>query len=240
MKFSDAANSAGLVEDIDFICETDSTSYSTAHKARNINRHYQKAVIDIIKTDGRMQFDDSNHTTLPEYTFDLVSGQADYSLPTNLLKLWAIEIKDADGNWIRLKEVDINDPEFKRSITDFEENDGTPWGYEIRGDSAFLKPAPLTGSVTTTAGGKMFFSRDVDAFTAADTDQEPGFAEPFHRILSLGAAYDWLAINSTQTKADRVLQQYEQLRMELREFYSSRNKEVIPTLRPLHSISEYL
>lgn len=71
----------------------------------------------------------------------------------------------------------------------------------------------------------MLFSREVDPFTAADTTQEPGFAEPFHRILSLGAAYDWLIVNDTSTKADRILNQYEQLRMELREFYATRNKD---------------
>lgn len=97
----------------------------------------------------------------------------------------------------------------------------------------FLYPAPATGSVTLTSGGKMFFSREVDAFAAADTTQEPGFAEPFHRLLSLGAAFDWLLINGPVDKADRIRQEYEQLRAEMREFYGDKNREVRIGFRPI-------
>lgn len=233
-------SSAGIVDDVHFLCQTDVTAYPLADITRNANRHVNKAVIDIIKCDGRIQWDDSNHTTLPEYTFDLVTTQQDYSLPTNLLKLWAIEIKNSAGDWIRLQEIDLQDPIFAKTITDLEETDGVPKYYDVRGDSVFLHPAPLTGSVTTTAGGKMYFSREIDAFTAADTTQEPGFAEPFHRLVSLGAAHDWLTVNDTSSKADRVLSQYEQLRAEMREFYSTRNKEVKPRLIPNHRQHDYI
>lgn len=234
-------SSAGLLDDVHFLCGTDSVSYPTADVVRNMNRHYYKAVIDIIKVEGRLQFDDSlNLNSLPEYTFDLVAGQSQYSLPTNLLKLWAVEIQDAGGNWIRLKEIDMNDPAMARSITDFEETDGTPRFYEIRGENVFLKAAPATGSVTLTGGGKMYFSREVDLLATGDTTQEPGFAEPFHRILSYGAAYDWLIINDTTQKADRILNLYEQLRGELREFYSTRNKEVKPRITVFHHTNDYL
>lgn len=240
MQLLESSTKTGIVEDIDFICGTDSTSYPTVDKVRNVNRYYYTAVADIIKTQGRLQWDDSNLTTLPEYTFTLVSGQKDYTLPTNLLKLWAIEIKDAGGNWIRLKEMDINDPEMKRTITDYQKTAGTPFAYEIRGDSAFLLPAPATGSVTLTNGGKMHFSRELDLFTSSDTTQEPGIAEPFHRILSLGASCDWLAVNDTTEKYNKFLQKYEQLRVEMRQFYSTKNLEKTPRLQPIHDIKDYL
>lgn len=128
-------SSAGIVDDVHFLCQTDSIAYPVADITRNANRHYNKAVIDIIKVEGRLQFDDSaNLGNLPEYTFDLVNGQAQYSLPTNLLKLWALEIVDANSNYIRLEEKDIQDPEFKRTITDFKETDSVPRFYEIRGE----------------------------------------------------------------------------------------------------------
>lgn len=230
-------SSLGIVDDIDFLCGTDSTSYPTADKARNANRHYYKAVSDILKVAGRNQWDDSNLTSLSELTFDLVDGQQDYSWPSNALKLDAIEIKDADGNWIRLKEIDSAD--LRRTISDFQSTDGTPQYYDVRGDSFFLYPAPATGSVTTSAGGKVFVAREFDALVSGDTTQEPGFAEPFHRIVSLGAAYDWLIVNDTSQKADRILTAYEQLRAELREFYASKNKDVVPMLTPAHRTSNY-
>lgn len=240
MVFSDTSGNTGLVQDVDFICGTDSTSYPLADKARNMNRHYYKAVIDALKASGRVQFDDHNFTTIPEYEFDLVNAQSQYSLPTNLLKLWALEIKDSNGNYRRLQPIDINDPAMKSTITDFMETDGLPAFYDLRGDSFYLYPAPATASVTTSSGGKIYFSREIDSFTAADTTQEPTIAEPFHRLLSLGASYDWLVLNSTQDKADRVLQQYEQLRSEMREFYGDKNRDEQVAIRPAHRVAHYM
>jgi len=236
--FSDTSGKQGLVEDTDYICGTDSTSYPLADKARNANRHYYKAVIDILKVSGRVQFDDSNHTTLPEYTFTLVDSQKDYSLPTNLLKLWAIEVRDTAGNWTKLSEVDIDD--MKTTITDFEDTPSIPRRYDLRGDSAFLHPAPASTDVTLTNGGKMYFSREIDGFTYDDTTQEPGFAEPFHRIVSLGMSYDWLLINGTTDKTDRIRQEYEQLRTEMRQFYGDKNRNSRTQFRPALSTRNYL
>jgi hypothetical protein len=240
MKFSDSANNAGIVEDTHFICGTNSTSYPVSDIARNANRHYYKAVIDYLRNQGTLQFDDSNHTTLPEYTFNLVAGQQQYSLPTNLLKLWGIEIVDNSGNYLRLSEINMADPQLAFSVNDYLETDGTPRYYELRGENIFLYPAPAAANTTLTAGGKMYFAREIDPFTAADTDQEPGLPEPFHRIISLGAAYDWLCINDTQAKADRILQQQEQLRAELRNFAANRNNDTESILRPAHYVHDYI
>lgn len=238
MVFSDTSTKTGLCEDADFICGTDSVSYPLVDKARNANRHYYKAVVDILKASGRFQFDDSNHTTLPTYTFDLVNAQEDYSLPTNLLELWAIEVKDAAGNWTRLTETDLT--ERVRTITDFSNTPGVPREYDVMGDSAYLYPAPATASVTTTAGGKMYFAREVDHFTSADTTQEPGIAEPFHRLISLGMAYDWLIVNDTTGKSDRILQTYEQIRSEMREFYGNKNRDTHTSIKLAHRTANYV
>lgn len=240
MVFNDASGGQGLCQDTDFICGTDSTSYPLADKARNANRHLYVAVTDIIKSEGRMGWSDPNLTTGTDYTFTLVNGQQSYSLPTNLLRLWALEIKDAAGNSIRLKEIDINDPVMARTITDFQNTAGTPKYYDIRGDEVFMYPAPATGSVTLTDGGKMFFSPEIDVFTAADTTQEPGIPEPSHRIISIGMALDWLFVNDSTAKYDRYKQEYEQLRAALREFFSTRNKERGSKLQPAHSVKEYI
>ncbi len=223
-------SSAGIVDDIDFICQTDSVSYPLADKARNVNRHYYKAVSDILRVSGRNQWDDSNLTTLSELTFTLVDGQKDYSWPSGVLKLEAIEVKDNAGNWTRLQEIDTDD--LRTTITDFEETSGVPRYYDLRGDSIFLYPAPATGQVTLTDGGKVHVIREFDALVSGDTTQEPGFAEPFHRILSIGAAIDWLMVNDS-TKVDRWRGEYEQLRSELRQFYSTKNNDLKAVLRPM-------
>jgi len=233
-------NSAGILDDIDFICDTDSTSYPTADKVRNLNRHYYKGVSDVLRTQGRQQFHDSiNLNVLPEKVFTLVDGQRQYALPADLLKLWAIEIKDASGNSFRLKEIDLNDPVMQRTITDLMETSGIPRYYDIKGEDMYLYPAPASGQVTLTDGGRVFYTPEIDQFTTADTTQEPALAEPFGRILSIGASIDWLMVNDT-SKVDRWRGEYEQLRAELRQFYSTRNKDGGNRLIPNHRQVDFL
>lgn len=226
-----------LISDIDFLCTTDSTSYPAADKTRNLNRHYYVVVSDIMQVAGRGQFHDPNLTTVQDPTFDLVAGQSQYTLPSEMLQLEGIEIQDSAGNWVRLQEIDTAD--LRKTVTDFEETDGLPKYYDLRGDSLFLYPAPASGSVTTSGGGKLLTTRELDVFTTSDTTQEPGFVEPYHRILSLGAAYDYLVINSTGDKADRVLGQYQALREECKQFYAKRNRDVHTGFRPAHRTVEF-
>jgi len=223
MQYSNSTTLNALVQDIDFICGTDDTSFPIKDKTRLANRWLYKAVTDLISTRGRFEFDDPNLTTLPITYTDLVNGQHDYELPSDLLKLLAIEIIDKDGNYIRLKELDKS--QLKETITDFEETHGIPQFYDISGDSVMLYPAPDTNLVTLTGGLVIHHIRKIDEFVSTDDTQEPGIPEPFHRIVSLGAAYDWLLINGTQDKTDRVRNEIEQLRTEMKKFEGDKNRD---------------
>lgn len=237
MQFSDTTDNLGLLQDIDFICETDSTSYPTDDKVRNGNRWLYKAVIWAIRANRFWQYDDSNHTDHPIVTADLVGGQQDYTVPTTLMKLNRVEVKDSSGDYRLLKHVD--ESEINQAMTEFRETNGLPRFYDMVGESIFLYPAPDANNVTTSGGLKLHFIREVDAFTSSDTTQEPGIAEPFHRIVSLGAAYDWLVVHSTQDKADRVRQEIEQMKNEMYEFYNDLNTQVKPHIRPLHRQEDF-
>jgi len=228
---------SNLLDDINFLCGTDSTSYSNANKAANINRHYWKAVTDIFKSSNRWFWDDSNLGSVPTVTATMTDATHEVALPA-LIGIQAIEVKDIDGNWTRLKEISID--EYRRTITDAEDTPGIPHSYALVGSYIYLFPAPDTAQVTLTNGLKFWVKREFDAFTSSDTTQEPGIAEPFHRILSLGAAYDWLIVNDTQQKADRVKQDYEQLRAELRDFYADQNKDSDYKIRPVHKTQHYI
>ena len=238
MQISDTTDLKGIYEDIDFICGTDSTSYPLKDKARNVNRHYYKAVIDALKSSGRSQFDDPNLGSLPNDTFNLSNNIHEYKLlGTNgnladFLRLNAVEVKDSAGNWTRLKEIDINDLSF--SITDYEGTSGIPRYYDVIGNYLYLYPAPDTTQVTATDGLKVWYQREIDLFEYGDTSPEPAIPEPFQRILSIGGAIDWLMVNDS-TKVDRWRGEYEQLRAELREFYSNRNTDISIRLTPIQS-----
>lgn len=229
MQFSDTTNNSGLIQDITFLTGADTNAYTAAHRTRNINRWLYKAVLWIWEASGTWEYDDSNHTDLPIATANLVDGQQDYSLPTTLLKLFRVEVKDAAGNFYKLKPKDQSD--ISIALTEYEKTAGLPKYYDLIGQSLFLYPKPSSSSVTTASGLKIYLARDVDEFTTTDTTQEPGIAEPFHRILSLGAAYDF-AVAKGMSQATAWRQEIEQLRQELESFYGDKHRDRKTKIQP--------
>jgi hypothetical protein len=237
MIWSDTTGKTGLVEDIDFICGTDATSYPLQDKARNANRWYYKAVVAGIKANRKWQYDDSNQSSLPISTTTLVDGQNDYELPTNLIKLEAVEVKDSAGVWHRLKHIDFAD--MPVSITDFQTTSGMPQYYDIVGDSLWLEAAPSSIQVTLVAGLKIYYSREFVGMVYSTTTAEPGLPESAHRILSLGASYDWLSTHSESTKATAIRAEITQLMNEYTNLNADRDEEVKKSIKPKHNQRSY-
>jgi hypothetical protein len=92
-----------------------------------------------------------------------------------------------------------------------------------------LYPSPASGDVTLASGLQIMVSRDVSAFSSASTT-EPGFARPFHRILSLAAAIDF---TRDQQEKDRFIQIKDRLEKGLVRFYSKRSEENRTSIQPL-------
>lgn len=238
MQFSDTTNLTGLVEDIDFICGTDATSYPLKDKTRNMNRWYSKAVAWVLKAAGNWQYDDSNHTDLPILTETLVADQRDYTLPSDILKLQRVEVKDSAGNWSVVKPIDQS--QMSVAIEEFQETSGIPEWYDLKGNSIYLYPAADTSQVTASEGLKIYISREFDAFVSTDTTQEPGLIELVHRILSLGASFDWLLVNSTREKSDSTRREITDLKGDLLEFYGDRDRDTKTGIRPAHRTQDYM
>jgi len=130
--------------------------------------------------------------------------------------------------------VDTPPEEPAQIVTDYKTADGLPREYRLEGEDIILEPAVAASDVTLADGLIYHYTREVDGFAATDTTQEPGFAEPFHRIISLGMAYDWLLVNGPLDKADRVRQEIEVLMADLREFYSDRARDAKASIQPAH------
>lgn len=169
---------------------TDTTSFPIADFTRSANSWTRNAVFEMWKNSGFWEFDDSNYTTLPTATCDLVDSQQDYSMPTNALDIQRVEVLDSSGNYQLLTQLDkslINES----SMSEYYETAGMPRYYDVMGNSVLLYPKPSSGNVTTTAGLKLYLARDIDAFATTDTTQEPGFPAPFHPYVAYGAAFDY-------------------------------------------------
>ena len=236
MVFNDTTNGQGLIQDCEDLCKLGSTAISgnaTLLKTftRYINSWYAKSVAWIIEAQGTWEFDDPNRTDMPIATTDLTNAQQDYTLPpattganvASMLKLQRLEVMDSNGDYQKLTEVD--ETQIPIAMSEFESVDGLPKYYRLVGGTVELYPAPATGSVTMTDGLKCYFQRSPDAFTSSDTTQQPGFPDIFHRLLSLGASYDY-------TFDKNMRQEIEQLRTQMQEFYAQRNRDTKIRIMP--------
>ena len=129
MVYSDTENFLGIVQDIDFLVHTNSTTYTLANKTRNSNRAVDRAVTIIMQADGRWKYDDSNYTNLPIARGNLVSGQREYSVLVAHLKVLGISIKDSNGDFRKL--VRIPNSAFSQDEEERHETDGTPVEYGL-------------------------------------------------------------------------------------------------------------
>lgn len=239
MQLNDTTNYNGLLQDTRFILGievTDTTTYPIKSNVRNINSWYRRANSWIWEATGDWEYDDSNWTNLPIATTDLVADQQDYELPSTAQKLDRVEVLNSNGDYILLKPFDksmITD----QSMSEYLETAGLPEYYDMVGHSIFLYPKPSASYVTTTDGLKAYFSRDIDEFAITDTTTEPGFADNFHRILSMGAAYDYvLAYVPVDTNRMQALRaEINLMKDELQRFYSSRHRnfktKIIPRIQ---------
>ena len=235
MQFNSGTES--IVTEVNFLTDTNSTSYPLSDLTRNVNRWAYQVQLAMIEGNHRWQVDDSNLTTLPHLDTTLVAGQADYTLPSGFLRLERVEVKDAQGDYHLLKQIDHRD--IKEGYSEFKETDGMPEYYDLVGNSIILFPAPAASDVTTSEGLRAHILREIDIFTTADDTQELGFPEPFHRIVTFGAAYDYLISRGDYDKANAYRNEAEALLKKLRSFSTSMGDEHI-RIRPSHRTSNYL
>lgn len=225
LQFSDTSNLQGLLQDTNFwlgLDTADTTTFPTNDKVRAINAAYRKAIWIIRENEGAWVWDDSNHTDLPYFRTDVVTGQDDYSLPTGYATVERVEVKNSAGDWSVLELWNQND--VPTALEEYYESNGLPQIAVKFANSIRLFPA---ADRTSSDGDslRVYTSRDMDPFTSADTTQEPGFHQNYHRYLSISAAYDFAVANDMQDKAEQLkllMLEYEQ---GLAHHYANRNQQ---------------
>lgn len=190
-----------------FLSDSDTTSYTAANLLITVNNAYEEVVGKIIVgTNGGWNFDDFNFTTHPIATTTLVSGQQDYAFDTSLLILEGLDVLTKDGIYLELFPIDKSEirERFGIALSEYAKTNGLPREYDKQGSSVFLYPAPDNGiTVTLAAGLKAYFKRTASIYTSAEVTtgtKTPGFASPFHPIISYMAALPYCM----NYKKDRV------------------------------------
>jgi hypothetical protein len=191
MVFSDTSTKQGIVEQVRSLMRVDSTQYPIAKIVASVNNYLDVCAGYLIGNDRRFQWDDTNHTKLPEGTTNLVANQSDYSFLTDeqgnkILTLVRIDILRTDGTYEKLELIDQED--VAGALGQFYNTAGMPQFYDKIADNIIrLYPKPDT---SISSGLKFYFQRTPSYFTASDRTKEPGVSPLLHRGFVIAAAYD--------------------------------------------------
>jgi len=226
MQFYYNAAKSSICDDIDFLCRSTSASYALLDKARNVNHAYHDAARLIWESCDDWNWDDTNQTGYPLAYRTLANASAKYQLPTTAFSIEGVEVKDSNSNWAKLKPMDYHD--LTISPEEYMETPSTPLYYDLVGNYIRLFPPPASASVTLPSGLCLRMARDVTELASASTGS-PGFAAPFHRLLSVRASLDF-----EQDPNQRSLLREMRNRLEkgLTRFYSHRAVESPNTVFP--------
>ena len=238
MQYSDTSGLQGIIQDIDFRLGTDSTQYSVADKTRNVNARYSEVWTMIFQAYGGWTFMDDNiagvtgNVTVgsndgPYADQDIVSGTGLYALPTGTLTVKGVSVKQPNNGTWGIPLVALSYDEFIQKGGDafFQTSTGVPWAYMLQGDVVRLLPAP---NYSQSVSLRVWFDQDISNFAVGDTTKVPGFASPFHNMLSIGAALDYAIANTLQKKAANLASLWTAKAGQLASFYEKRWKNRWP------------
>lgn len=190
MQFSDTVNNTGIVQQIRDMAGVDSSQWPTSRIVNSVNNYLDKVTGYAIGADRRFQWDDTNHTELPEGKRDLTVSVTDYSFlldeqGNTILTLTNVEMLE-NGYYRKLLPVDKDDESYDQDS--FGQVAGVPRFYDKIADNIIRLDAIPTATVTD--GLRFTFQRTPSYFTASDTTKAPGVAPILHRGFVIAGAYD--------------------------------------------------
>lgn len=234
MVFSDSTNKNGIVERTRSMTKLDSTQLPAWKIANSSNDWLDFVAGYMIGADRRFQWDDTNHTKLPEGTTTLTSAQSDYSFLTDeqgnkILTLLGISIL-RNGYYQPLTLVNRDEIE----TSHFGLVNGDPTEYDKIADNVIrlnFKP-----TATVSAGLKFYFQRTPSYFTASDTTKEPGVSPLLHRGFVIASAFD-AAMSEGLSNLQALSIERELETRKVEEFFDTRNnddlrKQILPSITP--------
>lgn len=235
MKFSDtSAQKDGLLQACEFKL-FGNNSYGTitgspdklATFTRLLNRALDRVTVILMNSDGRWKNDDTTYTDYSIATADLVSGQQDYPLAVEHIKILRVECKDNNGDWVKLTPIDEKD--VQTALPEFLDDNAIPMYYDKVANSVFLYPAT---NYASSLGLRVYYQRPPNYFVTTDTTKVPGFASTFHDILVSIACFEYAKDQTLANRNDFALEVKEK-EQSIKMFYLQRDQDDTPALTRL-------
>lgn len=223
MVFNDVATEQGICQEIDDLCDSDSTSYTIPKKVRRSNTALLDLELKALMADGLWRFDDKNYVSQPTGLMSAVAGQQEYTFDSTLVIIEHIEILLTDGiTWQTLDPMDQFD--VAQSVQTELGQSATPRRYYKRGNFFGFDGLPQANNMTLTNGIKVYFKRFGALFTASDTTKEPGIVATSHILIAQMASLPYCKTY----KKDRVAQLVIDIAAGLKQhcaYYANRNRD---------------
>lgn len=242
-QFSDTTNKNGLIQKFEFWARLqDGTVTGTLLKqiTDRINAAFERIMPLLLQFNDQVRWDDSNHSDAPVAYTDLVANQNDYKFTEDdnsldILNITSVGIKDASGDTVfrQLERITADDPRVPEILDPDTSVSGNPSGFLELGGRVYLDIRP---SSSITSGLQIIFGREQSYFVSTDTTKEPGIPKPFHELLALYAALDYISVFRPSETNSITLIQNEIRRQEkdLKNFIDARHPtKVRMTMKPI-------
>lgn len=236
MQYSNTTTKDGLMQTCEFwtglgdAAITGNATRKAQFNAR-LNSAFDRVLPRVLSYSKSLRWDDTNHTDHPFGTFNIVSGQNDYTIKEddNNLDIFnfvgvSIVSSSTETEFQKLTQLSSDDPRAERAMSPNPSDTGVPTHYLEANNTIFLYPKP---NYSATAGAKVFFEREPSYFVVADTTKEPGIPKPFHEVLALYASLDWLLVNKPENGQliPRLEARIARIESELDDMISKRNPQ---------------
>lgn len=231
MQVSDTSGKQGLIEDITFLTGVDTNKYPTADRIRNMNEWQRKVWSWIFESYGGWLFIDDNvsYTTgtgdVPYADLNFDSSKSMVPLPSAALSIIGVEIRTVSGGPLEPLQIITYEQFLDMGGDAAFPNTAIPIYALIQGDVIRPIPAP---NYTLTAACRVYFDQDFTAIASNATTYVPGFAAPFHRILSIGASLDYAVARVIDKKISSFSALAVDYERRIRSFYAKRLKALNP------------
>ena len=225
-------NILDINNDISFLTGADTTDYTAAQRLINVNAWYQKVITMILASQDEWDYDDFNKTDYPIVTVALTTNR-DYPMPraftatSKLLKIKRIDVTYDGSTYYKAEPFDSGEMGSglgNDTNTDARFDKAEP-KYDLLYNAIWLYPKASSADVTAGATMRIEFLREPAEFTSAEVTtgtKEPGFDTPFHRIISIGASYDYaMALGLPNT--NHLLQLTQDYEARLKQYYGSKD-----------------
>lgn len=238
LQFSDTSNKNGIIQRIEVACGFPDGGISgdtTLIKqfTGSVNETLDRATDIALRSSQMWQFDDTNHSSYPETTFNLVSGTRRYALTSDsnsnlILEIYKVFVMDTAGVFVELAPVDPQTDSYADGFTSGQDQEGLPYEYDKTGKYIDLNPVP---NYSQTGGIKVLLTREGSYFVYTDTTKKPGIAGSFHEYFVVRPSYLY-ARDKSLPNVQGLYNDMLRLEADIASFYSRRDRDEVPVIRP--------